>query len=337
MLEIDRSVREIANVRRDPMPDDVLSSTEPLLLRGLVADWPLVQAARGSETDADGYLRRFYNGVQVGAFFGAPDAEGRIFYNDDLSGFNYQPVMLKLDELLDQIRLHSADEHPPAIYLGSTTVDTCLPGFNDENPLGLGEIHPLVSIWLGNRTRVAAHFDLPDNIACCAAGRRRFILFPPSELENLYVGPLDYTPAGQSISLVDFKHPDFERFPRFRNALKKAQVAELEPGDALFIPGMWWHHVEALDSFNILINYWWRNTPAFMGDPKQVLNHALLSLRGLPADQRRAWQNIFKYYVFEFDQDSVSHIPEQRRGILSRIDETMARKIRATLLNKLNR
>jgi hypothetical protein len=254
-----------------------------------------------------------------------------------MSGFNYQPVLLKLDQVLDRLEQHQSDEHPPTIYVGSTTVDSCLPGFRQENDLDLGDRDALASIWLGNETRVAPHFDSPDNLACCVAGRRRLILFPPEELENLYVGPLDFTPAGQSLSLVDLQRPDFEKFPRFEKALRQAQLAELEPGDAIFIPSMWWHHVEALDRFNVLINYWWKRNPEFMGDPKHVLIHALLSLRDLPPEQREAWQNIFRFYVFEFDEDNVSHIPEHRRGILSAIDETKARKIRAHLLNSLNR
>jgi hypothetical protein len=337
MLPIEKSVRETAEVRADSISEDVLASAEPVLLKGLVSDWPLVQAASQSCAAADSYLRQFYDNATVGVFFAPPGEGGRIFYNEELSGFNYQPVMLKLDEVLDRLQQHLQDENPPSIYIGSTTVDTCLPGFRGENHIGLGDIEPLVSIWLGNRTRVAAHFDLPDNIACCAVGRRRFILFPPSELKNLYIGPLDFTPAGQSISLVDFQNPDYKKFPRFREALRHAQLVELEPGDALYIPSMWWHHVEALDGFNVLINYWWRETPAFMGDPRLALNHALLSLRDLPAEQREAWQNIFRHYVFEFDEKSVSHIPETRRGILSAIDETTARKIRADLLNRLNR
>lgn len=337
MLTIEKSVREVGGVEPDAVPNDLLTSTEPLLLRGLVADWPAVRASMRSAGAADEYLRRFYQGATIGAFFASPESGGRIFYNDDMSGFNYQPVMLKLDQVLDQIEQHLADERPPGIYVGSTTVDTCLPGFRGENDVKLDAFDPLVSIWLGNPTRVAAHFDSPDNLACCVAGRRRFILFPPEELENLYVGPLDFTPAGQSLSLVDFHDPDFEKFPRFRKALSNAQMAELEPGDAIFIPSMWWHHVEALDRFNVLINYWWKRNPGYMGDPKHVLIHALLSLRDLPPEQRKAWQNIFRFYVFDFDEERVAHIPESRRGILSAIDDTRARKLRAHLLNNLNR
>jgi hypothetical protein len=337
MLEIEQPVREARPTRAGAVADAVLAAAEPLVLRGVAADWPLVRAARESAAAADRYLRRFYRDATVGAFFGTPDSGGRIFYNDDLSGFNYQPLKLKLDEVLDRIQQHLDDPQPPAWYVGSTTVDTCLPGFRAENDIDLGDLRPLASIWIGNRTRVAAHFDVPDNLAVSAVGRRRFILFPPGELANLYIGPLDFTPAGQPVSLVDFNQPDFDRYPRFRDALQKAQVAELEPGDAIFIPGLWWHHVEGLDPFNVLVNYWWRQTPAFMGSPMDVLTHALLSLRDLPPAQRRAWREIFNFYVFDFEESDVAHIPANRRGSLAPVDDVAARKLRAQLLNRLNR
>ena len=100
---------------------------------------------------------------------------------------------------------------------------------------------------------------------------------------------------------------------------------------------MWWHHVEGLDSLNVLVNYWWRSLPRFMGAPLAVLKHALLELRELPPEQRRAWQHIFEYYVFEPRDEAVAHIPERSRGMLAPMDDTTARRLRADLLNQLNR
>lgn len=334
---IEKTVRQVTGVRPESLPLEVLRSDEPLLLKGLVSEWPMVRAAMDSMESVDRYLRRFSHNQTVGAFIGDPQAGGRVFYDDDLTGFNYQPVIMKFNTVLDKLRHHITDPQPPSFYVGSTTVDDCLPGFRHENDLGFGSIDPLVSIWMGNRTRVAAHFDVPDNVACCAAGRRRFTLFPPDQVGNLYVGPLDFTPAGQAISMVDFESPDFEKFPKFREALKQAFVVEMEPGDALFVPSMWWHHVEALDGFNVLINYWWRQSPAFMDSPANVLEHAILSLRDLPPVQRKAWQDMFNYYVFEFDEQEVAHIPGDRRGVLAPLTEMTARKLRAKLLRNLNR
>ena len=285
------------------------------------------QAARSGagSGQADAYLRSFYRGATVGAMLGPPEAAGRFFYNEDASGFNFYPVHAKLNNVLDEIAAKCALDPAPTVYVGSTTVDTCLPGFRDHNDLALGARDALVSIWIGNRTRIPAHYDVPDNLACVAAGRRRFTLFPPEQLANLYVGPLDFTPAGQSVSLVDLHQPDLARYPRFAAALAQAQSAELEVGDALFIPSMWWHHVEGLAPFNILLNYWWRQSPDWMDTPFNTLLLGLMTLRELPPAQRAAWQQQFDHYVFARD------------GGGAPLDADGARALRAQLLRLLSR
>lgn len=330
-------MRELRGVDPRAIGDEVLTSSEPLILRGLVADWPAVQAERSSPPSASDYLRNFCGEATVGAWLGPPEIEGRFFYNSDMSGFNYQPQLLKLRAVLDTLDRYQADEKPPALYVGSTTVDTCLPGFRDHNDVALGDRSALMSIWVGNRTRIAAHYDVPDNLACVVAGRRRFTLFAPDELAHLYVGPLDLTPAGQAISLVDFARPDLERFPNFAQALRRAQVAELAAGDALFIPSMWWHHVEALDPINVLVNYWWRQSPTHMDSPLNALLMAMLSVRDLPEAQRRAWQQHFDHYVFGTGEHTDAHIPKSARGALQPLDPNAARVLRARLLKSLNR
>ena len=337
MLKIERNVREVAVERSGRLPEEVIGSSDPLLLRGLVRHWPVVRAAEESLSAVEAYLRGFYQDASVNAVYGEPANSGRLFYNEDITGFNFQAVPSRLDKVLDDIRGQSHAKEPAGVYIGSTPVDTVLPGFRSENDIELGDFDPLVFIWLGNRSRIAAHYDLPDNIACCAAGRRRFTLLPPGEIANLYPGPIHFTPAGQTISMVDFAAPDFKRFPRFRKALEQAQLAELEPGDAVYIPSMWWHHVEGQDDLNVLVNYWWRPVPAWMDTPANVLEYAMLAIRDLPGKEREAWRAIFDFYVFDFDEDSVDHIPEARRGMLAPMDDTLARKLRAQLLRKLNR
>jgi hypothetical protein len=337
MLSIEHGTREVWASGPGELPSDVLGSPEPILIRGLVDHWPIVQAALDSPAGVEAYLRSFYSGATVNAVYGKPGEQGRIYYSEDLSGFNFNVVNSRLDSVLDDIRSQSHAEDPAGVYVGTTPVDKVLPGFRSENDIRLNVPDPLVSIWLGNRSRIAAHFDQPDNIACCAAGRRRFILFPPAEIENLYPGPIDFTPAGQIISMVDFEEPDFEKFPRFSRALKHAQAAELKPGDALYVPSLWWHHVEGLEALNVLINYWWNVTPAWMDAPANVLDYALLALRDLPKPQREAWKAIFDFYVFDFEEESIGHIPKDRRGVLGPIDAMSARRLRAQLLRKINR
>ena len=92
--------------------------------------------------------------------------------------------------------------------------------------------------------------------------------------------------------MVDLKNPDFQRFPRVRKALDAAVVVDLEPGDAVYYPSMWWHQVEALDPFNIMINFWWLTSPAYMGNPLDIVTHAILGLRDRSEAEKKAWREV---------------------------------------------
>ncbi|WJG10126.1 cupin-like domain-containing protein [Aliiglaciecola sp. LCG003] len=329
------AIREIHQATPDDLTQELLAANQPVVFRGLVKHWPLVQKSLQSDQSIVDYLRGFSNQQPVQSFSSDAINNGRYFYNAQLDGFNFAPKTSTLEGVIEDVLLHCTDNSAPTTYLGSTALEHILPGVRQQNPLAPLEHAPLVSLWLGNQSRIAAHYDIPDNLACTVAGRRRFTLFPPDQIDNLYVGPIDFTPAGQSASLVDFQQPDFQRFPKFKLALEQAQVAELEPGDAIFIPSMWWHHVESLAKFNLLVNYWWRQVPNYLGSPMDALNHALLSIRDLPESQRHIWRDIFEHYVFSAREQA--HIPELQQGVLKPLDEAAARRLRATLINKLNR
>ncbi len=322
----------------DQLPAELLTGDRPYVVRGGFAHWPVVKAARTSDEALARYLMGFYRGMGIGLFQLDPEARGRVFYADEtLTGFNFSRYSATLDQVLSGLLGLARTPEPPALYVGSTTVDAVLPGFLDANVMGLGQRDALVSLWLGNRTRIAAHYDLPDNLAVVAAGRRRFTVFPPEQIANLYMGPLDPTPAGQPISLVDFERPDFERFPRFAQALDAGEVAELEPGDAIFIPSMWFHHIEGLEPVNLLINAWWRQTPEYVDSPLATLRLALMTLRDLPDKERRIWQHHFQHFIFGAEDGAWAHIPAAARGLLGPIDETLSRQARTQLLNQLKR
>ncbi len=337
MLTITNEVKPFEWVGNQPLQAQLRRVNEPVILRGLVDHWPAVHAAQRGDSHLLDYLSRFDAGVPIQAFYGPPEMKGRFFYQDDIIGKNFTQQNTTLAQVLSNIMAPQGSEPHGSHYMGSTTLEYCLPGFTGENPLALGDISSLASIWVGDHTRIAAHYDVPDNIACVVSGKRQFILFPPEQIDNLYVGPLDNTPAGQSISLVDVEAPDFEQHPKFRAALKHAQVAELGPGDAIFIPSMWWHYVAAKAPINVLVNFWWRTTPAYHGLPSDALHHAILSIRDLPKEQRMAWRHLFDHYVFHADETTSAHIPPNARGILGDIDECKARQVKAKLLQRLNR
>jgi hypothetical protein len=340
VLQIVRKTRVLEGCRANDLPlSDLLSGGEPVVLKGLASHWKLVEAGLRSDRDALDYLRSFYNGKPVGASFGDPQIAGRLFYNEGFTELNFVSRRASMEEVLSGIEQHLHDDRPPTYYIASTTIDACLPGFRKDNDVEFTAqgIDALASIWIGNRTTASCHYDAPNNLTCCAVGKRRFTLFPPEQIFNLYPGPLDPTPGGQAISVVDFAQPDFEKYPRFREALEAAQVADVEPGDALFIPSMWWHHVEALSAFNTLINYWWSSSPKLVPTPMHALYHALWVLRDRPEREKQAWKNVFDYYVFGPAERAGEHLPQQARGVLGQMDDTTARQLRAMLINMLNR
>ena len=338
MLDIHTSVQQIEGIDPNNIPLEILSSEKPLILKGLASAWPLVQAGIKSPQAAINYLRNFYEDKTVSTFFGQPENEGHYFYNPDMTSLNYRSERTRLDDVLALLEANLDHPKPPTFYVGSTTVDVCLPGMRAQgNDIPLPFADALVSIWIGNKSRIACHYDAPDNLACNIVGKRRFTVFPPEQVDNLYPGPLDFNPAGQQISLVDFCNPDFEKFPRFRAAMAAGQVAELEPGDALFVPSMWWHHVEGLSNFNVLVNYWWRAVPKFMGPAMNVLKHAMLSIRDLPEKEKVAWKALFDFYIFNDSDRPRDNIPPAAQGVLGPMDDLQARQLRAWLINRLNR
>lgn len=308
----------------------------PFVVRGLVADWPLVNAGLQSPRTVRAYLLDRARDVPFAVSIGQPGHDGRMFYREDM-GMNFQMARGKLADIFGGFDANEGRADAPAVYLASIDVPTHFESVDAENRVDLGARQTVASLWIGTPTRIAAHNDFPDNLACCVAGRRRFTLFPPDQFRNLYLGPIDNTPAGRAVSMVDFHRPDFAMHPNFAEALSHALVAELEPGDALFIPSMWWHHVEGLAPFNILLNYWWRDTPRYLGQPQDALNHAILAIRDLPDEDRAIWRALFDHYVFDSGRHVTAHIPAEARGVLDPLTAEAAGRLRAFLLRTLSR
>ncbi len=312
------------------------SAAGPFVVRGLARDWPLVAAGRQSGRAARDYLLSLHQDRPFTVSFGPPQEAGRLFYRDDMT-MNVQTGRSRLPDIFARINQSEAATNQPIIYLASIDVGHYFSGLHEANHIDMGARSCLTSLWMGTRTRIAAHNDFPHNLACVAVGRRRFTLFPPDQFANLYLGPIDNTPAGRAVSMVDFHAPDFLRFPRFADAISHAMTGELAPGDALFIPSLWWHHVEGLDPFNVLLNYWWRETPRHLGQPQDALNHAIMAIRDLPESEKQHWRALFDHYVFHNSPDVVAHIPEAARSVLGPMTPENANKIRTFLLGALNR
>lgn len=292
-----------------------VAGDRPVLLRGIAATWPAVVEARKGDAAIARYLADRDCGKPVTVLVAPPEVEGRYFYAPDMRGLNFRPEAMPMRALLDRLLAAGGAPDAPSMYAGSTPTADSISGFASENRL-LVDTHGVdPRIWVGNASRIAPHYDMATNVAVVVAGRRRFTLFPPDQIANLYVGPVDRTVAGQPTSMVNLAHPDLDRFPRFAEALAHARVADLSPGDAIYMPPMWWHHVRAEAPLNVLVNYWF-GQPADRF-PFAALMLAVHSIRELPDGERTAWRNWFDHYVFGAEAaGAVDHLPEHVRGVL---------------------
>ncbi len=307
------------------------------MLRDLARDWPAVRAARTSDADVIDYVKRFSHAAAFPAIVGEPAIAGRFFYNDDLTAMNFTRGQSPLAPFLDRLLRDRDVARPFAMAMQSVPVPDLLPGFVDHHAIALLDVAIVPRLWIGNAIRVATHFDLMENIGVVVAGRRRFTLFPPDQLPNLYMGPLELTPAGTPVSMVDPASPDLTVYPRFSEALRHAQSAEIGPGDAIYIPFHWWHAVDSLAPVNMFVNYWWNAARPGLGDPYDALLAALSGLAALPSEQRVAWRMMFDWMVFRTAGDPGAHLPASARGVLGDLGDDEIGWARATLRDSLAR
>jgi hypothetical protein len=292
--------------------DLAVKASRPLILRGLIEHWPALAAGRHSPSALNDYLKSMDRGIPAPVMEAPASTQGRFGYSADLREFTFSTRQRGIGETLDRIARQLDRPDAPIIALQMLPLAAHLPDFVRQNPLSLlPQVDPL--LWLGGRVRTQIHHDRDHNLACVIAGRRRFVLFPPEQVANLYIGPIDNPPP---LSIVDLEAPDLLRFPRFAEALTTAQSAELGPGDALFIPRHWWHHVTSRDPYNAMVNYWWGTHAQGLDNPYDCFLTALLALKDLPLPERSYWQAMFDAFVFQSEGNAVEHIPPDLRGVL---------------------
>jgi hypothetical protein len=108
-----------------------------------------------------------------------------------------------------------------------------------------------INLWLGRATVTPLHFDFANNFFAQLHGEKEFLLYAPEDSRYLY--PLPPSAAMAHVSLVDVDEPDYERFAEFRQATALRLL--LQPGELLFLPAFWWHHVRCAD-ISVSVNLW---------------------------------------------------------------------------------
>ena len=309
-------MRAVEGATRELFEADILPGGEPVILKGVADHWPAVDIGRAGDAQAMvDYLLSLDSGAPMNAMMGDPKAGGRFIYNAGMTGYNFRREKAPARVVLPAMLRFADDGETPYLYAGATSTHDVFPRLGETNHLDLVPEGTQPLAWIGNPSRIAPHYDISENIAVCVMGRRQFMLYPPEQVENLYIGPWENTPAGPECSIVDIRDPDLERFPRYAEARRHARLADLSPGDAIYIPPLWWHTVEARGDFNVLVNFWWP-TKGANGTSMAALAHALLTIRDLPPHQREAWKAYFDFYVFSDDAPKAAdHIPPHAQGV----------------------
>ena len=110
----------------------------------------------------------------------------------------------------------------------------------------------LTNLWMGSGGETSLlHNDLQDNLVHVVAGFKVFTLFPPNTTG--LAERLDVERTETRLSPVNPDRPDYERFPEYRDARGFRVV--LGPGDALFVPALWWHQVTSIER-SVMVNIW---------------------------------------------------------------------------------
>jgi hypothetical protein len=315
---------------------EIVQGCRPVVIRGLVVDWPVVKAGLASARALKDYLATFDIGERVEIFFGDPAIRGKYYYNPGFQGFNFERRIVKLSEALESVLEAVEQRDARSTYVGSVPTAHCLPGFVANNPTPLAATSAGPRIWLGTAANISSHYDTTDNLACVIAGRRRFTLYAPELIGRLYIGPIDNTMSGPPVSLAASAPTDSDKqYPLFEEIRDQALTAELETGDALYLPKLWWHQVESTAPLNGLINYWWDAFSSGPDAPYTSLLFALITISERPLAERQAWKAFFDHYVFRSNGHPLAHLPPEQHGLLGPLKPDNYSKIRARIMRLL--
>ena len=229
-------VNVVDNISAAHFKRDYYDTMRPLVIKDLVKSWPAYEKWNWD------YFKQLVGDQQVGLYNNTKsDAYTPINTADDYKTFGEYIDMIRQGPAAWRIFLFNIFEHAPELINDFTWPEHLMTGFIKKYPM----------LFTGGQTSIThMHFDIDVShiLHTQFAGRKRVLLFPLEEQHKLYRKPFEV------LSLADFSHYydtdksklDYKKFP----ALQKARGYDLIllPGDTLFMPAGFWHHMEYLDS-----------------------------------------------------------------------------------------
>ncbi len=117
--------------------EEIQPGGRPVVLEGLVSDWPAVRAARESPRALADVIRGFDRGHMPNIIEVPAAAQGRIFYREDMSGMNFTRHTAPIGVTLDRLLSLSAEPDPVSLFIESTVLQDFLPDFAAAHPMPL--------------------------------------------------------------------------------------------------------------------------------------------------------------------------------------------------------
>lgn len=169
-----------------------------------------------------------------------------------------------------------AREQYPAL-LTELFVDCAVPAFMRPEEIAEGVL------WMGSGGAVTPlHFDPVDNVHATVVGRKRWVLFPPDQASGLLIGDDDGRDCMLS-SLDDLVSDGVWR----GGPIDRVLVVETGPGDLLYLPAGWGHHVCSSNEPSIAVNFWFGD-PGSLDMHRKYLRYQSIERYGVHRRLRRA-------------------------------------------------
>jgi len=263
----------------------------PLVIKDLAKEWPAY-----TKWNWD-YFKKLVGNQRVGIYNNIKsDAYTPINTADDYTSFGEYIDMIRKGPAAWRIFLFNIFDHAPELTTDFSWPETYMKGFVKKYPM-------LFVGGQGSITHMHFDIDMSNILHTQFAGRKRVLLFPFSEQHKLYRKPWEV------LSLVDFSYyadqenskVDYEKYPALRQA--KGFEIVLEPGDTLFMPAGFWHHMEYIDSgFAMSLR---AMQPSLSGKLRGVWN--LFGMRGIDTMMKKTapqwWYNYKKEKIFSEAKD----------------------------------
>jgi hypothetical protein len=236
-------IERVGRLSRERFTRDFLGRSRPVVLTNALRDWKALSA-----WTPEALGRRFRTrAVSVDA------SRDGVFRYDPVAGPVFATETMAFGRAVSLIceRVVTGKKY----YLKQTSIADVLPELQRDfqTPRYVGTNDAAAHLWLGAAETVTPlHYDWANNLFAQVRGRKRVTLFSPAQASRLY--PFPASAPHPHLSRVDIEAADRARFPRFRKAVSRECV--LDPGDLLFVPAFWWHHVRSLD-VAISVNFWW--------------------------------------------------------------------------------